>query len=112
MNFYDKIHELVRSLKETNEYKEYIKLKEDLKSDAKSYNLLKEFKNKQSELQLNYLNGKEMDKNIEQEMQNMYSIIIQNEKCRKLLENEMKVNVMLADLQKILGGALKEFAEF
>lgn len=112
MNFYDKIHELVRSLKETNEYKEYIKLKEDLKSDAKSYNLLKEFKNKQSELQLNYLNGKEMDKNIEQEMQNMYSIIIQNEKCRKLLENEMKVNVMLADLQKILGDALKEFAEF
>ena len=112
MNFYDKIHELVRSLKETNEYKEYIKLKEDLKSDAKSYNLIKEFKNKQSELQLNYLNGKEMDKNVEQEMQNMYSIIIQNEKCRKLLENEMKVNVMLADLQKILGDALKEFAEF
>lgn len=112
MNFYDKVHELVRSLKETQEYKEYLFLKEELKKDKEAYNLIKEFKNKQSELQLNYLNGKEMSKDMEQEMQNMYSIVIQNEKSRKLLENEMKVNVMLADLQKILGDGLKEFIEF
>ena len=57
MNFYDKIHELTRCLKETNEYKEYISLKNSLKEDEKAYNLIKEFKNKQNELQLNYLNG-------------------------------------------------------
>ena len=31
MNFYDKIHELVRSLKQTNEYKEYLSIKETIK---------------------------------------------------------------------------------
>ena len=46
MNFYDKIHELTRCLKETNEYKEYISLKNSLKEDEKAYNLIKEFKNK------------------------------------------------------------------
>ena len=112
MNFYDKIHELTRCLKKTNEYKEYISLKNSLKEDEKPYNLIKEFKNKQNELQLNYLNGKEMSKDEEQEMQNMYSLIIQNEKSRKLFENEMKINVTLADLQKIIGDSLKEFVEF
>ena len=28
MNFYDKVHELVRDLKTTNEYKKYMELKE------------------------------------------------------------------------------------
>ena len=45
-------------------------------------------------------------------MQNLYSIVIQNEISRKLLENEMKINVMLADMQKIIGDALKDIIDF
>ena len=45
-------------------------------------------------------------------MQNLYSIVIQNETSRKLLENEMKINVMLADMQKIIGDALKDIIDF
>ena len=45
-------------------------------------------------------------------MQNLYSIVIQNETSRKLLENEMKINVMLADMQKIIGDALKDIVDF
>ncbi|MDD3303346.1 MAG: YlbF family regulator [Clostridia bacterium] len=112
MNFYDKIHELVRSLKETIEYTDYINLKNDLKKDEKTYQLIKNFKGKQGELQLSYINGKEIDKNTELEMQNMYSIIMQDEKARRLFENEMKLNVMIADIQKILGEGIKELIEF
>ena len=36
MNFYDKIHEMVRALKQTN--------------DEKSYNMLKDFKDKQKKI--------------------------------------------------------------
>ena len=45
-------------------------------------------------------------------MENLYSIIIQDEKARMLLENEMKLNVMLADMQKIVGDGIKELVEF
>ena len=45
-------------------------------------------------------------------MENLYSIIIQNENARKLLENEMKIDVMLADMQKIVGEGIKEIVEF
>lgn len=112
MNFYDKVHEMVRTFKETEEFKEYIKLKEELKKDDKAYNNLKNFKDKQKKYQMEYINGKEQDKDELEEMQNVYSIVIQNEISRKLLENEMKINVMLADMQKIIGDSLKDIVDF
>lgn len=110
--FYDKVHELVREIKETEEYKNYIKLKEELKKDEKSYNMLKDFKKKQEEHQLNYINGAEMSQNELDQMQNIYSILIQNEKVRNILECEMKINVMLADMNKIIGEGIKEIVDF
>lgn len=110
--FYDKVHELVRELKESDEYKSYMKLKEELKSDDKVYNMIKDFKKKQEEHQLNYINGKDMSDEELKQMQNLYSILIQNEKARLLLESEMKINVMLADMNKIIGEGIKEIVDF
>ncbi len=112
MNFYDKIHELVRSLKQTNEYKEYLSIKETIKKDEKLYNMIKDFKEKQKEFQLKHISGVEMSNAEKSTMENLYSIIIQNENARKLLENEMKIDVMLADMQKIVGEGIKEIVEF
>ena len=61
---------------------------------------------------MEYIDGKEQSKEKLDEMQNLYSIVIQNETSRKLLENEMKINVMLADMQKIIGDALKDIVDF
>ena len=112
MNFYDKVHEMVRAFKETNEFKEYIELKEKLKKEEDAYKRLKDFKEKQKKYQLEYIDGKEQNKEVLEEMQNLYSIVIQNETSRKLLENEMKINVMLADMQKIVGDDLKDIIDF
>ena len=110
--FYDKVHELVRALKDSEEYRSYLSLKAELKNDAKAYEMLKDFKKKQEEHQLNYINGKEMSEDQLKQMQNLYSLIIQNETSRKLLETEMRLNVMLADMNKIVGEGLKEIVEF
>lgn len=112
MNFYDKIHELVRAFRETEEFKTYVTLKESLREDEQGYHMLKDFKEKQKTLQIRYLNGESMSKDDEMEMQNLYSIIIQKDKIRNLLECEMKIDVMLADVQKILGDGIKELVEF
>ena len=45
-------------------------------------------------------------------MQNIYSILIQNIKVRMLLDNEVKLDMMLAEVQKVMGSALKEIVEF
>ncbi len=112
MNFYDKVHEMVRAFKDTPEFREYVELKNKLKEEKDAYDRLKDFKERQKNYQMEYIDGKEQSKEKLDEMQNLYSIIIQNETSRKLLENEMKINVMLADMQKIIGDALKDIVDF
>lgn len=112
MNFYDKLDELIAIFKQTSEYTEFMKLKEELKSEKDAYMRMKDFKDKQQEHQLKYLSGEEMSKEEETHMQNLYSIVIQNEKCRKLLEYEMKLDVMLAKMQKSMGETIKGIIEF
>ena len=112
MNFYDKVHEMVRAFKDTPEFREYVELKNKLKEEKDAYDRLKDFKERQKNSQMEYIDGKEQSKEKLEEMQNLYSIVIQNETSRKLLENEMKINVMLADMQKIIGDALKDIIDF
>ena len=112
MNFYDNINNLVSAFKQTNEYTEYKALKEELKKTPETYNMLKDFKDKQAELQMAYINGQEPDKTKQEEMENLYSIVAQNSECRKLLECEMRINVILVDLQKSLGDAIEELVKF
>ncbi|CDC78511.1 uncharacterized protein BN667_00377 [Clostridium sp. CAG:465] len=112
MNFYDKVHEMVRAFKDTPEFREYVELKNKLKEEKDAYDRLKDFKERQKNYQMEYIDGKEQSKEKLDEMQNLYSIVIQNETSRKLLENEMKINVMLADMQKIIGDALKDIIDF
>ena len=112
MNFYDKVHEMVRAFKETNEFREYIKLKEELKKDKEAYERLKDFKEKQKKYQMEYIDGKEQNEEVLAQMKNLYSIVIQNETSRKILENEMKINVIVADMQKIIGESLKDIIDF
>lgn len=112
MNFYDKVHEMVRAFKDTPEFREYVELKNKLKEEKDAYDRLKDFKERQKNYQMEYIDGKEQSKEKLDEMQNLYSIVIQNETSRKLLENEMKINVMLADMQKIIGEALKDIIDF
>ena len=112
MNFYDNINNLVSAFKQTNEYTEYKTLKEELKKTPETYNMLKDFKDKQAELQMAYINGQEPDKAKQEEMEKLYSIVAQNSECRKLLECEMRINVILVDLQKSLGDVIEELVKF
>ena len=112
MSFHDSINELVVSFKDTQEYKEYLQLKQKLKQDDNVYNMLKDFKDKQNQVQISYLNGQDISKEKQEEMENLYSIVIQNEDCRKILECEMKINIILADLQKSMGTAIEELVKF
>ena len=79
MNFYDKVHELVRNFKETDEYKKYIELKKKVKEDVVLKEKIDTFRNKQVEYQKQYINGTPMTDASKEEMQQLYSLIIQSQ---------------------------------
>ena len=103
---------MASAFKNTDEYKEYMRLKDEIKKDSNISKLVEEFKTKQNQNQMSYINGEKLEEEKVNELQNLYSIIIQNENARKFLEYEMKLNVMLADTQKILADAVKDIVEF
>ncbi len=112
MNFHDKVYELITALKDTNEYKTFLSLKEEIKKDDAQYQKLKKFKIKQQEHHMKYLNAEKIDENELQEMQDMYAELTTNELCRQLLEAEIRINILLADMQKILANGIKDITEF
>lgn len=112
MNFYDEIYNMVKKLKETNEYKEYLKQKEIIKSDPKEYELLKSFKEKQRNHQVEYINSGKMNEEKQRELQSEYGELIKSKNIKALLESEIRLDVILADMQKIIAEGIKEIIEF
>lgn len=112
MNFYDKVNELVKTLKETNEYKEFLRLKQKINSNQESYKMVKDFKEKQQKQQMEYINTGKINEQMQGELENLYSILVRNDDVRSMLEYEMRINVLLADMQKIVGDGIKEIIEF
>ncbi|MCX8075156.1 MAG: YlbF family regulator [Clostridia bacterium] len=112
MNFYDKIHELVRSFKETEEYNKYTELKDKIKQNENTYSMLRDFKEKQKQTQIEYINTGKLNEDSQRELQNMYISLIANEDIKKLFEYEIKLDVLLADMQKIVAEGIKEIIEF
>lgn len=112
MNYHDSIYELIKALKDTNEYKTFLNLKEEIRKDNEVYEELKKFKQKQQEHHMKFLEGKEISKDELQTMQDTYAKLTKNELCRQLLETEIRINVLLADMQKILANGIKDLTDF
>lgn len=112
MNFYDKIHELVKVLKETGEYTEYIKKKAEIKQDEDKSKKIKDFRDKQREQQIKMMSGGTITEEEKQAMQQIYSVLITDPQIVEFFQSEIKLDVMLADMQKILAEGMQDIVEF
>ena len=50
--------------------------------------------------------------NVQKELENLYSILIQNDSIRTFFESEIRLNVLLADMNKIIGEGIQDIVEF
>ena len=73
MNFYDKVHEMVRAFKDTPEFREYVELKNKLKEEKDAYDRLKDFKERQKNYQMQYT----MVQVLQCYLENLHKVIIQ-----------------------------------
>ena len=111
MNPYDKVHELVRSIKESQEVKEYLQIKEEIYQDEKNKEMIKDFREKQMEVQSLLMQGQEAETEKMEKLQNLYQILASNVKIKEFFDKEVRFDVMLSDIYKIIGEALKDIIE-
>ena len=111
MNPYDKVHELVRAIKESDEVKQYLKIKEEVYKDEKNKEMIKDFREKQMEVQSLLMQGQEAETEKMEKLQNLYQILASNIKLKEFFDKEVRFDVMLSDIYKIIGEALKDIIE-
>ncbi len=111
MNPYDKVNELVKAIKESAQVKEYIQLKEELYKDESKKEMIKEFREKQTEVQSLLMQGQEADNEKMEKLQSLYQILVANPDVKNFFDKEVQFDVMLSDIYKIIGEGLKDIID-
>lgn len=112
MNFYDKVHEMMRNLKETSEYKEFIDAKNKVKENKELSNKIVAFRELQKAEQMKYIKGQATDDTSKAKLSEMYADIVKDELGVRFFQTEIKLDVMLADMQKIISEGIQDVVEF
>ena len=108
MNPYDKVHELVRAIKESDQVKEYLALKEELYKNEKSKDMIKDFREKQVEVQSLLMQGKEADSEKMEKLQSLYQILVANPQVKEFFDKEVQFDEMLSEIYKKIGEGVKD----
>jgi len=104
----DLAHELARTLKESVEFKQFLKSKEKVMSDANNHKMIREFQLKQWEIRDAQMLEAEISEEKQQELERLYSLVSLNPTAREYLEAEFEVSRMVNDIQKIIGEAIQD----
>lgn len=108
MNIYDTANNLAREIKESNEYLEFARIKKEIASDVSKRQALEEFEKLRYETQLQAMQGEKEDTDKINILQEKYMKLIEDEKIKQYFESEMKFNVLIADVNKIIAEAVKD----
>ena len=108
MNVYDTVNKLAQEIKDSNEFKNYKKYKELVKTNAEIDEKIKKFETLRYELQISAMQGLETNKDQEKELQEIYTELLTKENVKEYFEAEFKFNILLADVNKIIGDSVKE----
>ena len=102
MNPYDQAHELARALKESEEYREFTRLKEVAYDDGTNKALLDEYKRLQFRLQAKVAAGETLPPDDMQRLQQIGALLQFNPDVSAYLMAEFRFQRMLSDIFKIL----------
>lgn len=102
MNPYDEAHALARALKESEEYREFARLKEVAYDDGTNKALLDEYKRLQFRMQAKLASGESMPEEDMQRLQQIGTLLQFNPDVSAYLMAEFRFQRMLSDIFKIL----------
>ena len=108
MNVYDTVNRLATELKESEEYVNYKMAKETLSLKPDLKKKIQEFEDARYDAQITAMQTGKNDEEKTKKMQNLYIELIENEDAKRFFDTEMKFNILLADVNKIIGDAIKD----
>ena len=108
MNVYDTANRLAYELKISEEYTKYKIIREKVNNSPELKEKIEKFEKLRYSIQLQSIKGGEQNDEEAVEMQNLYAELIQNEEVKQYFDCELKFNVLLADVNKIIAESVKD----
>lgn len=108
MNIYDTANRLAQEIKQSEEYMNYKMAKQALDLNHELKNKMAEFEKMRYEIQLQTMQTGKQDEEKYNELQKTYAELIEIDEAKKFFEAETKFNIIIADINKIIGEAIKD----
>lgn len=108
MNIYDTANRLAQELKQSEEYVNYKMAKETLNLKPELKKKIQEFEEARYDAQITAMQTGKNDEEKTKKMQQLYIELIENDDAKRFFETETKFNIVLADVNKIIGEAVKD----
>ena len=107
MNIYDTANQLAQEIQQSEEYMTYKIAKEAINLNFELKSKIDEFEKARYDAQIVALQTGKDDENKMRHVQELYGELIQNQEASKYFDAEMKFNILIADINKIIGEAVQ-----
>lgn len=107
-NVYDNANKLAYEIKESKEYKDYKLARQKINENPELKAKIDEFEKVRYEAQVLSIKAGEKDQEKIKKLQELYDILVKNNDIKEYFDLEVKFNVMIADINKIIAESIKD----
>ena len=108
MYVYDEANNLAKAIKESKEYSDYKKAKEDLNNNIELKRKVDDFEKIRYDLQVMAFQGDKQDEEKQKKLKEMYEILMKESEIKDYFDIEVRFNIMLADVNRIISESVKD----
>lgn len=108
MNIYDTANRLASEIKQSEEYMNYKMAKQALNLNTELKKKMSEFEQLRYEAQMIQLQTGKEDEEKMNKVREMFEILMQEDEAKKFFDAETKFNIVIADVNKIIGEAIRD----
>lgn len=108
MNIYDTANRLASEIKQSEEYVNYKMAKDALNLNQELKKKISEFEKVRYDTQLTAMQTGKNDEEKMKKMQDLYVELIEDNEAKRYFEVETKFNIVIADVNKIIGEAIRD----
>ena len=107
MNVYDEAHSLAKAIKESNEFKEFDRMRKEVDKDKECSDMLRELTELQVQLQTAQLSGQQPDKEMFARFQSLSTMVMTKPLAAQYMQAQMAIATMMNDVFGIVGEAIR-----
>ena len=108
MQVYDTANRLAQEIKDSEEYVNYKMAKQAINLNPEIKSQIDEFEKARYEQQIEVMQTGKQDEEKMKNVQNLYGELIQKEEAKKYFDAELKFNILLGDVNKIISEAVRD----